>query len=165
MLIQWIDAVDSNDADFDEVTEEERKKVLGYGMTKEEFLAMIEGVDPIAKNQLVVARLMQVRLNQTLHPKPARCRYSAGGFHALRRLLPQQARWRCRDSSQADDPAPNDYAAGDVGANERSRRLVLGLDATLQVLRARGHLHELLDIHLRRAGELHLHSGPAHQHL
>ena len=36
MLIQWIDAVDSNDADFDEVTEEERKKVLGYGMTKEE---------------------------------------------------------------------------------------------------------------------------------
>ena len=63
MLIQWIDAVDSDDADFDEVTEEERKKVLGYGMTKEEFLAMIEGVDPIAKNQLVVARLMQVRLN------------------------------------------------------------------------------------------------------
>lgn len=65
MLIQWIDAVDSNDADFDEVTEEERKKVLGYGMTKDEFLAMIEGgdLDPIAKNQLVVARLMQVRLN------------------------------------------------------------------------------------------------------
>ena len=34
-------------------------------MTKDEFLAMIEGsdLDPIAKNQLVVARLMQVRLN------------------------------------------------------------------------------------------------------
>jgi hypothetical protein len=40
--------------------EEERKMVLGYGMTKQEFVDWIKAQDPQAANQTVVARLISV---------------------------------------------------------------------------------------------------------
>ena len=48
-------------AELEELSEETRRRVLGYGMSKNEFLKMIAEQDSVSGNQLVVARLLQVK--------------------------------------------------------------------------------------------------------